>query len=312
MDPITTDLAGKVLTANVRNIIQKVQDGGRLTAGEIKIFEQYTVEQSELHRTRQAALIRRWSGGGRLTEEEKAEIAGIVPVEPKKPPAPTSREYQKDQKHYAAFYKQSDRTIKRWIKTGRDAKPTPDLPPLDDPAQMPAWWPRHYKHKVPVEILDAARSAPRATPAPPAQLPPPPSADHPQIVVGTGFREMLERVKSAEATAYREYDIALKAQDEAKLPGARKTWSELSKQLRELERDAPAILAGTGQLVERSAVEKVIAEIHAPIINGLRSMWRRVKPRILAAAEAQQDKVWQEECDRLLARLNESEFLAHE
>lgn len=308
MELISTDLAGKVLTANVRNIIQKVQDGGRLTGGEIKIFEQYTLEQAELHKSRQGALIRKWSGGGRLTDDEKAEIAEIVPGLKSEAPSPRKTEYRKEQKQYAEIYDQSDRTIKRWIAKGKKAA---DLPPLDAPAEMPLWWPRHYKHKVPDCLLEAARVATPA-PEPPPSAPSCPRSEDASIEIGSGFKEMLDRVRRAEASAYQEYDAALKASDETKLPSARKTWSELSKQLRELERDAHDILSRSGALIEKSAVEKVIADIHGPIVNGIRSMWRRVKTKILTAPESQQDRIWQEEVDRLLSRLNESEFTAHE
>lgn len=308
MDSITTELAGKVLTANVRNIIQKVQDGGRLTGGEIKLFEQYTLEQTELHNTRQGALIRKWSSGGRLTEDEKSEISGIVPVVTKEPPVAKRPQYRHEQKQYAETYNQSDRTIKRWVSKGRKAG---DPPPLDDPAQMPQWWPRHYKHKVPDCLIEAGRAQ---TPPP---EPPPPAAvigekEAPGIEIGMGFKEMLERVKRAEASAYQEFDTALKSNDESRLPAARKIWSELSKQLRELERDAHDILSRSGALVEKSSVEKIIADIHGPIVNGIRSMWRRVKTKMLTAPDSQQDRVWQEEVDRLLSRLNESEFTSHE
>lgn len=311
MGQINTDLADKVLAANVRNIIQKVQDGGRLTASEIKIFEQYTLEQTELHKTRQSALIRKWVGGGRLTEDEKQEIADIVPIPETNKATHTRQAFQKEQKEYAAIYEQSDRTIKRWIAKGRLEN---DLPPLDSPSQMPAWWPRHYKHKVPEGILNAAKKT-DSLPAP-MELSPSissPTSDGEGIEIGRGFSEMLERVKEAEAEASREYLSAVKKNpDDARIPALRKTWNEFSKQLRELERDSHEILSRSGALIEKSAIEKIIAEIHAPIVNGIRSLWRRVKNRMQAASDAQQDRIWQDEVDRLLSRLNESAFTAHE
>jgi hypothetical protein len=236
-----------------------------------------------------------------------------IPQQPEERGAATGRTvYAKEQKHYAALYQQSERTIKRWVKAGRDGL---DLPPLDDPLKMIEWWPRHYKHKVPDAILSAARSAPSSADRVAAPVATPVVRSEPATMageVGTGFHEMLQRVRVSEAAAYRAYNDALAAGDEAKLPAARKTWAELSKQLRELERDAGDILAKSGALIEKAAVEKLIAEIHGPIVNGLRSMWRKIRVRMLSAPDGQQDKVWQEECDRLLGRLNESGFLAHE
>lgn len=241
-------------------------------------------------------------------------------------PTPRARTgYLLEQREYAARYKTSDRTIKRWVKTGKLGG---ELPPLDAPQAMPAWWARFYKQRVPPCILEAAQastaepgaSVVAAAPAEHESIPAAPSSGASEaaseqpvtIDVGTGFREMLERVRRAEGAAYQEYDRALKGNDESKLPLARKTWAELSKQLRELERDSHDILSRSGALVEKSAVEKVIAEIHVPIVNGVRSMWRRVKAKMLTASESQQDRVWQEECDRLFSRLGATGFTQYE
>ncbi len=240
-----------------------------------------------------------------MSDADQVEIPGVAAA------APAAPRYRKGQKEYAEFYNQSDRTIKRWVARGRDGN---DPPPLDDPVAMVAWWAKHFSHKCPDCILEAARqSAPARPAAPPAfSRPAAPIEEGDPVEVGTGFREMLERVKRAEAEAYQEYNKALKANDESRLASTRKQWSELSKQLRELERDAPDILSRSGGMVEKSAVEKVIAEIHGPIINGVRSMWRRIRSRMMTTPENQQDGVWQAECDRLFARLNESAFTAHE
>ena len=217
-------------------------------------------------------------------------------------------------KYYAEVYGQTDRTIKRWLQTGRTALGGPDLPPLDDPVRMCSWWAFHYKHRVPDGILEAAKSAPALISgeavAPKSVFSASDETSVPEAnALGTGFSEMLERMKKAEAAAYREYDKALKAGDEARLPAMRKVWGELSKQLRELERDAHDILSRSGTLLDRTVCERILGEIHAPIASGIRSMWRRVKARMKAAAsDAEEDRIWQEECDRLLWRLNQSAF----
>lgn len=219
--------------------------------------------------------------------------------------------YKSEQSEYAVRYGQSDRTIKRWVRTGKDAG---DFPPLDFPAEMPAWWARNYRHKVPLAMLEAARAAAVVGGGDHAERPAVEArgGQVSSLDAGSGFAEMLNRVRDAERVAYIEYDVALKSGDEARLPLARKTWGELSKQLRELERDAHDILSRSGNLVEKAVVERLVAEIHVPIVNGMRSMWRRVRAQILAVAEGQQDRVWQEEVDRLLTRLADSGFTAYE
>lgn len=314
MEQISPDLAKKVLTANIRNVVQKVQDGKTLTEAEIKNFESHVIARDGLLKARQESLLKKWIRGGRLTDEEKAEIGDIIEVG-EEPRGRKRGKYQREQKDYAELFGTSDRTIKRWVKTGKN---TGVLPPLDDPAAMPAWWAAHYKQRVPECIVAAANAAAPATAPAPDTIPDSPpkeavSARTDSIIgLGTGFGEMLERVRGAEREAYIEYHVALRGGDESRLTLTRKTWGELSRQLRELERDAHDILSRSGSLIEKSLVEKLIAEIHAPIINGIRSMWRRVRERMMTTVESQQDRVWQEEVDRLFFRLSDSGFTRDE
>ena len=66
-------------------------------------------------------------------------------------------------KHYLAVYgyQSADaKTIKRLVKKGKEAQPKADLPPLDSPADMPAWWRRNFPNaKVPDGIRRAASAA---------------------------------------------------------------------------------------------------------------------------------------------------------
>jgi hypothetical protein len=54
--------------------------------------------------------------------------------------------YARPLKDYAALYRTSPRTIKRWIQRG---KQTGDFPPLDDVAAMRRWLARRMKRYVP-------------------------------------------------------------------------------------------------------------------------------------------------------------------
>lgn len=44
--------------------------------------------------------------------------------------------------------KSGERTLKRWVKEGREASP-PDYPPFDEPHRMAAWWRKHKTWGVP-------------------------------------------------------------------------------------------------------------------------------------------------------------------
>lgn len=216
---------------------------------------------------------------------------------------------------YAAEYGQTDRTIKRWIQRGKEAAGGLDLPPLDVPSEMPAWWARHFKHRCPDEIHAAVtRSAPAAPRpvAPPASVPSPLSFSI-GVIAGSGYEEMLGRVRAAELSASADYFSAIREDpNDPRLASLRKTWQELAKQLRELERDAGDILERSGQLVPKATTERVLAELHGAISQGIRSLWPRVKSRFRAATEREQDKIWDDEISRLLGRLNETGFAAYE
>jgi hypothetical protein len=64
-----------------------------------------------------------------------------------------------DRERYAAMYGASWRTIYNWVEIGEAAK---DPCPLDEPGEMPKWWSRNRKHRVPPGIEKAAGCIPFA------------------------------------------------------------------------------------------------------------------------------------------------------
>lgn len=66
--------------------------------------------------------------------------------------------YEHELSHYTALYETSLRGIHTWLAKGRAIDP-PDLPPLDDPAALLLWWPRHMRHRPPARLLHAAKRA---------------------------------------------------------------------------------------------------------------------------------------------------------
>lgn len=122
---------------------------------------------------RTASLIRRWLSGKKLTDEEKIEVSqrsGIsLEVLMAGPSAPGAREavqqaqntrkhakYAKKLPEYAALFGQTERTIKRWIRRGKELS---ELPPLDRREEMPGWWRRSMDSQVPDYLLGFAPEA---------------------------------------------------------------------------------------------------------------------------------------------------------
>lgn len=61
--------------------------------------------------------------------------------------------------HYVPIYSTELRQIKNWLKLGRGLTP-PELPPLDQPQAMMAWWAKAYPNRsVPEKIHQAATKA---------------------------------------------------------------------------------------------------------------------------------------------------------
>lgn len=229
---------------------------------------------------------------------------------------------------YEDTYKCNERTIKRWIARGKESSP-PDLPPLDEPRRMPAWWALHYRHKCPEALTIAAVAAgwsPETSvvdqvPAPAGEAlpsPPPAGAVFEEIPSAlSGYAEMLERARRAEAVTGGEFERLNAVQgdqrDEAKIAAARKAWLDNAKLLRELDRDANEILESQGHSMSRAAVLKILAEMHGPVLNGMRSILRKIWSQLkLAESLAEGDRIYQAEVDRVCSRLIDSDFMAHE
>jgi hypothetical protein len=77
MPEVSPEMAEKVLSADLRNVIKKVGDGVPLSPGEREMMERYlaaSAEMEDLAKARSAALLRRWATGGKLSKLELKEI----------------------------------------------------------------------------------------------------------------------------------------------------------------------------------------------------------------------------------------------
>jgi hypothetical protein len=286
-DPATLppDLARKVLGADLRNIVKKAGDGATLTTQERKLVREFLsekIEPEELLEARRNALLQMWAAGRKLSPQEFAEIAEYLPIEARLPTkaapdlvleastAPVPGKYLEKIGHYAAHYEQGDRTIKRWIAKGRK---TDDPPPLDDPIQMPSWFPRHHKHRVPEILVKRAAEArgvvtvevPEETAQ--ADGPPPPPTYRPpsEMPIGSGFEAELQRVREEAQKAAGILADAEKSGNTADIDDAQRKQDRALKRLREFERDASKILTAQGSLVDQSVVEALLLPKHAAI-----------------------------------------------
>jgi len=157
MNEVSPDLAAKVISADLRNLIKKVGDGGTLSSAERQMFIDFNAAQGDaedLHRTRTSALLRKWLNGARLTREERDEIAPILPDRP----AP-EKAYVGSPEENAARIGLSRRPFFRWQAHGREHN---DPLPCHEPSAVPAWYERMrargvFKNRCPKEVLTACR-----------------------------------------------------------------------------------------------------------------------------------------------------------
>lgn len=191
MSAIPTDLAAKVIGADLRNLIKKVSEGGVLSPPERELMQHALSGEitDELKQARRAALIRKWATGGKLNQEEQEEVGSVLPDGRGASRQVTSDRYKRKIRDYVGLLqaagmpvtKDATRKLKAWIHAGRyDAtgapRDPPDLPPFDQFDQLAAWWRRCMKYGPPDYIekmeREAAEEAPSNASPPPAETPP--------------------------------------------------------------------------------------------------------------------------------------------
>jgi len=329
---ITPEIAEKVMSASMRNLIKRISEGSTLGAPDRELMHQFScsTELTEQHaRMRLSVLLRRWSTGGRLTKGELAEIADLVPDTSTVVKRVTRETYQRRLQDYEPIYGQKPndaRTIKRWVSLGRQKS---DLPPLDDPASMPAWWTRHMKHQVPKRILDAASAAgPRSTPpapaapssaprtaaAPPAapasSTPPPLQQRRTQLrPEDMGFAAKLEQLEQDVHDARQERDAAREDKtDSSRFILAERSYDAVLTRYREFQRDAEKIMSREGRAW--SEAEHILSERLHVVNQSLRSLCVRICTKAGVSRETFEtlEPVYQSELDSVFSHLAESDF----
>jgi|GEM_PF-3527242 len=302
METISVDLAGKVLTANLRNIIAKVQDGRTLTGPEVQVFESVLSQESELQ--------------ARLTAEEMVEItdlgAAAGPPDQPQADAPPHR-YEHTRNHYAALFSQTARTINRWIAHGK-AQDSP--PPLDDPEAMIGWWMKHMKHRVPASLL-RFKAPPSAVDSPqgPGTEPPEAGEGEPRAAGvpergSVGMAGMLKRMREAERDAAEKYQLAQGAEppDPSLIEMRRRAWDRMAETLRKLEKDSPRILEASGDVLPRAETVSELGQMLGVFALTWRGFARRMLPVMRGMSIEQSDKHWNLESDRVFAGFQKSRF----
>src|ERR1043166_3651831 len=290
-------------------------------------------ELETMRDARAASLIKRWLAGKKLTDTEKAEIAHVIPLEILNlgPHSPGAKEavskigqcgsHQSTRKHvkykqklpyYASVFGQTDRTIKRWMRRGKELPPPTrngelDVPPLDDPPKMAAWWRRCMDRQVPDYILAIADPhAGNGDASPPTtdeadstagQSGPDRSPRDFSGVQGLGLAENVAALRVTHAINKKLLDEALHADppNDSATQLRQKNFERSFNLLRVAEITLVEFQEKHGQLVNEASVRAELAQL----LESLRLMRETMPRRILNELE----KILPRRFQRILAKL---------
>lgn len=259
-----------------------------------------------------------------ITEETQLSLAPSEPAPAPSPQSVASRvtrgKYQHPLEHYESVYDlkaNKGRTIKRWVATGRKKE---DLPPLDEPARMAAWWGRCMTWTVPARLLTLAGSEPESPrPASPSSVaqpgkeappPPRPPSNVIQLPEGSGFAAAMGRAQEAERTAFAMWqaEITSVAPDAGREEMRRRAWERATEMVRKLEKDAESILSR--DMITWPDAEVQLVDTMGVINRSLRSILVRVSTKIGLPHEwfVKADREYQSELDRCFDQLSENDY----
>lgn len=248
-----------------------------------------------------ASLIKRWLSGKKLSDDEKSYVVehGHIPLEilNQGPNSPAAKEavkgitstrkhakYKEKLPHYASLYGQTERTIKRWIRRGKELN---DLPPLDHPELMAAWWRRCMDHQVPDYLLAVeSKGDDRSTTGNSGEADPDGTSRSPRDfsdVQGLGLAENVAALRITHAINKKLWDEAIHADppNDNLVQLRQKNFERSFNLLRVAEITLVEFQEKHGQLVNEANVRAELSQL----FESLRLMRENMPRRILAELE---------------------------
>lgn len=327
MAELDPQIAEKVLSANMRNVVKKVGDGDVLPASERELVEKQrvaSVDSGTIEKERIASILRLYAQGKTLTKSQTESIQHLLPEPQLQATKRTRTKYNKQLVEYEEIFQiksNNGRTIKRWISLGKQKEPI-DLPPLDEPQLMASWWARNMKNRVPERLLSfASKQAPDLIqPTAPRKIVPSeiiadvPLPIRPELSIpeGSGFMAALDRARQAERTAYASWQAELaKVELDAGAEEMRhRAWQRAVETVRKLEKDAESIMASDGAFVRKDEYDQEVGESLSVMNQSLRSIVVRIATKIGLPDEwfRKVEKAYHGELDRVFAILDKNEW----
>ena len=214
---------------------------------------------------------------------------------------------------HAREYDVSERTVKRWNATGHAAEP-PDMPPLDFPELMLAWWARHMAQAVPRGISAAVvrwRISHQSTPATVMELPvtlapailPADKAAERQAVMDRPISD--DEIGTAH-TLKRLLETEVRLSRLATDPGQAKPWLDTVARIGPMVEKLRKEDELQRKLIPRVEAETAIQSFHVPIKNEVYLLASTMCQVIGLPLTPDIEEKWRAECDRLFHRLKET------
>lgn len=232
-------------------------------------------------------------------------------LEPSGPVVVGSRvRYPEPLSAYAARYSTDERTIKRWVASGRSANPA-ELPPLHNANAMPDWWGRHMRRRCPAAILGAAGADAPVVDLVTVQQPDPVVGDGEPV--SKGFELNVEALRKNLAVAERMLNQAQVSDppNEAVITARQRVYQSVFSELRKAEADLVEWRKATGDLIDRKATRRLTNRISADLNRRVKNLFRELWSQVSAKPVAEGCRIFCNAVDDCWRALEDPEFIAH-
>lgn len=270
------------LERDLGRIVAKAQAGERLTVREREIVEAARADLAPAGEPPESVSALR--GGG-------VTIDGIQPV-------------------IAERYRVSERTLKGWIRRGRDLG---DPCPFRRPAEMPAWYERCFPdRRCPEKVMAAIDDllAGAETDAAPAESVPAGNDWKVEIDEGEmGIAAMLSRARRHEAMVYRLFVAAMEKNETDRAAFLQKQWGDAAEKLRAIEKMAPKALEELGVYVRKDEVKREVSVIFGSVLKVFEAEFRAARGKLMKVeGQGAWDRAVGDVVEKAKALLLESSF----
>jgi hypothetical protein len=209
----------------------------------------------------------------------------------------------------------SERTLKRWVATGRQKQPV-DLPPFDQPKDLAAWWRRNMRNKAPDwvakleqvgDAVPASTAGGAAAASVSADLPPDFQLHGLSADAGDAEKELWGMANGFKA----EMEKARQYKDSKRWWNAYNEYRKLLDELRKWEKDRLTKRLQRGEVMETAVVVESLTRIFGSVSQTftgcMLDLAKQLRPD-MDAAEVR--RLVLPLRDRMYAGLKESKFAA--